>query len=123
MLPNPPPTSGEITRSLLSGIPSVNAESSSRIGWGFWLVVQTVISSEAASHCAAAARGSIAVGMRRWFTSSTSTTSSASANAFSQASWSPRAQWYETLSSISAWTRGAPSSMAPRASTTVGSGS
>ena len=69
-----PAVLGEITRSFCSGIPRVNALSSNRIVWGFWLVVQSVIVSEKASHCATAARGSIALGTRRWLMSSSSTT-------------------------------------------------
>ena len=68
---------------------SVNALRRSRIGWGFWLVVQTVISSVGADHCATQARGSIAFAMSRWLVSSRSTMWSASAKAWSQASLSP----------------------------------
>ena len=59
---------------------------------GFWLVVQTVISSLAESHWATAARGSMAVAIRRWLTNSSSTTWSASAKALSLAALSPSAQ-------------------------------
>ena len=95
LLPNPPPTSGAITRSLSSGTP-VTTEHRKRRMCGFCVVFHSVSSPDAPLHCASAARGSIAFGMSRCWTMRSLTTTSAFANA---ASMSPPAtvQWKASL--------------------------
>jgi hypothetical protein len=79
-------------RIFVSEIPNTNAVIRSRITCGACDVIQTVYSPVEASYCAAAPRGSIAVGISRWFTSRCSTTTSASASALAVASASPQCQ-------------------------------
>src|SRR2546425_5912942 len=67
LLPNPPPTSVAITRSLSSGTP-VTTEQRKRAMCGFWVVFQSVSSPDAPDQWANAERGSIAYGIRRCWT-------------------------------------------------------
>ena len=121
--PNPPPTSGEMTRSLCSGIPRTNAAISRRWTCGFCVVTQRVISPVAGLALASAARGSMALGMSRWLTKCSFTTLAAPRKAASVLSLSPSDQRNETLSGASSWSFGAPPSVARTASVTTGSGS
>lgn len=57
--PNPPPTSGEITRTCVSAIPRCRA-SPVRTRCGTWLEIHTVSSSPASVYSATTARASIA---------------------------------------------------------------
>ena len=50
MLPKAPPTSGLMTRTLCSGMPSTNAVMSSRMMCGVWLLIQMVYSSVPGSY-------------------------------------------------------------------------
>ena len=79
-------------RSLCSGRPSTKAPSSSRIRCGFWLVVYRVYTSVVGSKLPMAARGSIAFGTSRWFTTSMETVWAAPAMAASAAARSPTSQ-------------------------------
>ena len=65
MLPKPPPTSGAMTRTLCSGTP-VTTEVRNRAMCGFCDVFHSVSSPVGATHCAIAARGSIALAISRW---------------------------------------------------------
>ena len=89
---------------------------------GFWVVLQSVSSSEAHVHCATAERGSIAFGMSLWCRMRSLTTTSAASNA---ASTSPPAmtQLNAWLFGASSCSCGAPSSIALSGSMTTGSGS
>jgi hypothetical protein len=64
--PNPPPTSGAITRIFVSGMPRMKAAMRSRWTWGFCEVTQSVRSPVPGAYDATHARGSIAFGIRRW---------------------------------------------------------
>ncbi len=90
--------------------------------WGFCEVTHSVTSPIAGFHCASAARGSIALGIRRCCRILSLTTTSAFLKA---ASTSPPLtfQWKQTLPGTSAWSWGAPSWVAFQGSTTAGSGS
>ena len=66
MEPKPPPTSGAITLSLCSGAMPMKAASASRMTCGFWLVVWRVKLPCPESYSAMAARGSMALGIRRF---------------------------------------------------------
>jgi len=121
--PKPPPTSGEITRSLCSGNPSTKAAMIRRCTCGFCDVTQSVTSPVPGLALARAERGSMAFGMRRWLRKLCFTTFAAPANALSVAALSPSCQRKQTLSEASSWTAGAPRSSALAGSVTAGSGS
>ena len=87
--PKPPPTSGAITRTLCSGRPSTKAVISRRSTCGFWLATYSVYSSEARLYVALAARGSIALGIRRLLVRSIFDTFAAFANTASTCALSP----------------------------------
>ena len=57
--------SGEMQRTLCSGMPVTNAVSSSRWIWGVWLDIQTVYSSVPGLYRPMSPRVSIEFGMRR----------------------------------------------------------
>ena len=131
MLPNPPPTSGAMTRSLSSGIP-VTTEQRKRTMCGFWVVFQRVSSPVARLYWATAPRGSIAFGISRcWRMRSLMTTpfASASAKAASRSPPPATVQWNAWLPGMSsplvslAWSCGASAAAAFSGSVTVGSGS
>ncbi len=86
-------------------------------------VAQTVYSPVDGSYCAAAPRASIGVGISRWLTSRCFTTTSASASAWSVASFSPQDQSMTMLPGAFSCSCGAPSAVACSASTTTSSGS
>ena len=67
-MPNAPPTSGAMQRTLCSGMPVTNAVSSSRWMCGVWLDIQTVYSSVPGLYQPMSPRVSIGFGMRRWLT-------------------------------------------------------
>lgn len=78
--PNPPPTSGTITRIASDGMPRDSARVL-RQRWAFWLLCHTV--SLVPSKTAAVARPSMGTQATRWFTISRSTTTSASSKTVS----------------------------------------
>ena len=119
--PNPPPTSPEITRTLCSGIPSTNAAMSSRWTWGFWEVTQQVSSPIAELYEAIEARGSIALGIRRWLIRRCLTTLCAPLMAASVVALSPMFQLKATLPGALSWIWGAPRWTAFSPSVTAGS--
>ncbi len=82
LLPNPPPTSGAITRSLSSAIP-LTSDMMKRTMCGFCVVFQSVSSPVAGTNWATAARVSIAVGISRCWMMRSLTTTSALAKAAS----------------------------------------
>ena len=110
LLPNPPPTSGAITRSRSSGTP-VTSDMMKRTMCGFCVVFHSVSSPVAGENCATAPRGSIAVGISRCWMIRSRTTTSALLNA---ASMSPPAtvQWNAWLPGASGCSCGAPGSVA-----------
>ena len=89
---------------------------------GFCEVTHSVTSPGPDRYRASAARGSIALGISRWLTMRSFTTTSALRNA---ASTSPPEtfQWKQTLFGTSAWSCGCPFAVAFSASITDGSGS
>ncbi len=101
--PNPPPTSGAITRILCSGMPRTNAAMSSRWTWGFWEVTQHVSSPVAGLNCAIDARGSIALGINRWLIKRCLTTRWAPLIAASVLSLSPMFHSNATLPGALSW--------------------
>ena len=86
---------------------------------GFWDVTQSVTSLVEDVYCASAARGSIALGIRRWLTIRSLTTTSADRKA---ASVSPPLTFHlkQTLLGTSAWSWGWPFCVAFSASVTEG---
>ena len=121
MDPKPPPTSPEITRTLCSGIPSTNAAMSRRWTWGFWEVTQRVSSPVAELYEAMDARGSMALGMRRWLIRRCLTTRAAPLIAAAVLSLSPIDQRKLTLPGALSWIWGAPACTAFSPSVTAGS--
>ncbi len=91
-MPKPPPTWSAMQRIFVSGIPNTKAVISSRMMCGSCEVIQTVYWPVAGSYVAAAPRASIGFGIRRWLTSRSLTTTSASASALSVPSASPTDQ-------------------------------
>ena len=106
LLPNPPPTSGAITRRRSSGTP-VTSDMMKRTMCGFCVVFHSVSSPVAGANCATAPRVSIAVGISRCWMMRSRTTTSADSKA---ASMSPPAtvQWNAMLPGRSACSCGAP---------------
>ena len=90
---------------------------------GVWLDIQTVYSSVPGLYQPMSPRTSIGFGIRRWLTSRSLTTTSASSSAASVPSLSPTVQSKTTLFGALSWSCGAPGWVAFSASTTAGSGS
>ena len=114
--PNPPPTSGAITRKSASGMP-IRSAMAVRIKCGICVEQVSVTRPDAASKAACAPRGSIGSAFWRRERASTATTLAAAARAASKPGVFTRPSTM-TFAGASAWTRGAPSSRAARASTT-----
>ena len=116
LAPNPPPTSGAMTRIASSARPSVPA-SSPRASCAFCVLAHTV--SRPSAHRAAAARTSSGTGATRWFVIVRSITTSQLPNAPSAGSSPPAPATLESVPSNS--------SVSPRSAsamlTTAGSGS
>ena len=115
--PNPPPTSGAITRMFCSPMPVTRA-SMTRSTCGIWVADQIVNSPP--THVATTARGSIADGISRCCRNVRSITTGASRNA---ASMSPLPNAHSKLLLPASCTLGEPSSSAVLMSSTGGSGS
>ena len=111
LLPNPPPTSGAMTRSLSSGTP-MTIEPMKRTMCGFCVVFHSVSSPEAAIHCATAERGSIAVGMRRCCTMRSFTTTTPGAENAAATSPPATVQWKAWFPGALACSSGAPAASA-----------
>src|SRR5213078_66924 len=92
LVPKLPPISGEMTRNLVNGMPSTNADSRNRWLCGDCVVAYSVYSSVTGSYEPIAARGSIGLLMVRWLYSSSSTTTSADRIACAVPSSSPHVQ-------------------------------
>ncbi len=97
MEPKPPPTSGAMTRTLCSGMPSTKAHMSSRCTCGFCEVTHSVSSPVASSKRATQARGSMALATSRWLTMRFFTVTAAPLKAASVAAASPSSHLKATL--------------------------
>ncbi len=86
--PNPPPTSGAMTRTLCSGMPSVSASITRRM-CGICVADQTVTLSP--DGCTTTERGSMNAGIRRCWMKRRLTVTSASASAWSMGAPVPAA--------------------------------
>ena len=117
--PNPPPTSGAITRTLLAGRSSASARAS-RTMPGIWVVECSV--RLPARYSARQARFSIAIGVLRWKRKRPPTVTAAFAISMST---SPRAnsRATTTFEPASSCSKGAPSAAASSISVAAGSGS
>lgn len=123
--PKPPPTSGAITRSLCSGMPSVSADITRRM-CGTWVADHMVIWAPVGS--TTQARGSMNAGIRRCWRKRRLTTISDDLSASSTslpvpASAESNFQTALVLLPWSSWTSGAPSAMAASMSRMTGSSS
>jgi hypothetical protein len=122
-VPKPPPTWSATQRILFSGMPKTKAVISRRMMCGSCELIQTVYSPVAGSYWAAAPRGSMGVGIRRWLTRRSLTTTSASSSASAVACSSPHDQSIAMLPGAFSCSWSAPSSAARSASTTTSRGS
>ena len=123
--PKPPPTSGAMTRTLCSGMPSVSASMIRRM-CGIWVADHIVICSPVGS--TTVERGSMNAGISRCWRSCRSMTIAVTASPRSPSSTSPpvpaapesKTQVEDLFVPRSGWTRSAPSSAAAPMSRTGG---